>query len=440
MGQAGEKEGMTVGSYWEATAGPIKEDRQLVGDARFDVAIIGAGYTGLSAALKLAASGVSVCILDARRVGWGASGRNGGFCCFGGTKRNYPDLVRQYGLDETRRFVAFQCEAMDLVGDRLASWDVDAVRHSRGEVYLAHRPKDFEGFAPEAEYLNSNFGLGARVLSREEAAGRGLSGPEFHGAMHVPQGFALHPLRYVLALADKVRGLGARIFAHSEVTSMKREGSDWRLVTRLGSVRAPRVLLAGNAYSREGAPAWLSGRLLPVMSSILVTRPLSDDELSEQGWTSGLMAADTRTLLHYFRLMPDRRFLFGTRGGIFETPDALKRMQMRGRADFERMFPAWANVETEYAWHGHVALNRNRTAFTGPVPGMDGVFASLAYHGSGVAMASLCGEKIGGMILGQVKPQDLPLVLGSAPRKFPLPALRQLYLLGAYGWYGFNDR
>ncbi|SHM25331.1 NAD(P)/FAD-dependent oxidoreductase [Roseibium suaedae] len=440
MGQVGEKEPMAAGSYWEATAGPIKEDRQLVGDARFDVAIIGAGYTGLSAALKLASSGVSVCLLDARRAGWGASGRNGGFCCFGGTKRSYPDLVRHYGLEETKRFVAYQCEAMELVGERLQSWQVDAARHSRGEVYLAHRPKDFEGFKAEAEYLNSSFGLGARVLNKEEAAKRGLAGPEFHGAMHVPQGFALHPLRYVQALADKVRSLGARVFAHSEVTGMKREGADWRLVTRLGSVRAPRVLLAGNAYSREGAPAWLSGRLLPVMSSIMVTRPLTDDELSEQGWTSGLMASDTRTLLHYFRLMPDRRFLFGTRGGVFESAEALKAMYARGRADFERMFPAWTLVDTEYAWHGHVALSRSRAAFTGPVPGMEGVFASLAYHGSGVAMASLCGEKAGGMILGEVKPQDLPAVIGTVPRRFPLAGLRQLYLLGAYGWYGLKDR
>ncbi|WP_417670012.1 NAD(P)/FAD-dependent oxidoreductase [Roseibium sp.] len=440
MSYPGRNEHITVGSYWEASVDAIREDRQLVGNARFDVAIIGAGFTGLSAALKLAESGVSVCVLEANRVGWGASGRNGGFCCFGGTKLSEGELIRRHGLDEAKRFVRYQLEAIETVEDRVNRWGLDVDRHSDGEIYMAHRRKDAAGFAEEAGFLNETFGLNARVLSQGEMTEEGLGGPEFHGAMHVPHGFALNPMKYVQGLAEAVRASGARIYAHTPVSAVERCDGDWCLRTRHGSVTASRVILAGNGYSREGAPAWLNGRLMPVMSSVLVTRPLSDEELQAQGWTSDLMAADTRILLHYFRLMPDRRFLFGTRGGIFEIPETLKAVHKRGRADFERMFPVWANVETEYNWHGHVCLARDLTAFVGAVPEMPGVYASLAYHGSGVAMASLSGEKVAELILGKISTSDLPAVIAKPFRTFPMPALRKLYLQGAYWWYGLKDR
>ncbi|WP_417686279.1 NAD(P)/FAD-dependent oxidoreductase [Roseibium sp.] len=440
MGHVGENEAITVDSYWEASVGEIKEDRQLVGSARFDVAVIGAGFTGLSAALKLAEAGLSVCVLEANRVGWGASGRNGGFCCFGGTKQPEAELIRKFGLDEAKRFLAYQIEAIETVEKRLSHWGLDVDRHSNGEVYLAHRPKDAAGFSEEAKFLNDTFGLGVRILTQGDMREQGLGGPEFHGAMHVPYGFALNPMKYVLGLAEAVRRGGGRIYAHTPVLSMSRSGEDWQLTTRHGVVSCRKVILAGNGYSREGAPDWLNGRLMPAMSSVLVTRPLSDDELEEQGWTSDLMAADTRILLHYFRLMPDRRFLFGTRGGIFETLESLKAVHKRGRADFERMFPAWAHVESEFRWHGHVCLARDLSAYVGPVPDMDGVYASLAYHGSGIAMASLSGEKVAELALGKIGPGDLPAVISKPLSKFPLPGLRKFYLQGAYWWYGLKDR
>lgn len=436
----GERESITVGSYWESTVGTIVEDRQLVGEAVFDVAIIGGGITGLSAALKLAEAGVSVCVLEGRRVGWGASGRNGGFCCFGGSKLSEHELVRKYGLEETKRYISYQLEAMDTVAERVERFGLDVDRHSAGEMYLAHRPKDAEGLPEESEYLNKTFGLGTRVLSQAELEEEGICGPEFHGGMHMPHGFALNPMKYVQGLADAVRRAGARIYAHTEVTGMTRERDGWRLSTRFGGVRVSRVIAAGNGYSREDVPGWLAGRLFPVMSSVMVTRSMSDQELAAQGWTSDMMSADTRILLHYFRLMPDNRFLFGTRGGISENPESLKKMRDLGRQDFNRMFPAWKHVETEFAWHGHVCLARDLTSYVGGLPDLPGVYAAMAYHGSGVAMASLSGEKVAELILGKIRRSDLPAVISKPFSKFPIPALRQFYLQGAYWWYGLKDR
>ncbi|MDN3718454.1 FAD-dependent oxidoreductase [Roseibium salinum] len=307
----------TIGSYWEASVPEPRLDRQLIGNALFDVAVVGAGYAGLSAALKLAQAGVSVCVLEVEHVGYGASGRNGGFCCLGGTKLNERQLIRAFGLEEARKFVAFQVAGVNLVAHRLDSWGVDADRHSKGEVFLAHRPKDTAGLQSEGAFLKETFGIKTRYLSKDDLDAEGHGGPGFHGGLHVPYGFALNPMAYVQALAEQVRTAGGKIFGKSPVTALSQDGDRWRLETGYGLVRAKKVVLAGNGYAREDVPKWLHGRTLPVMSSIQVTRPLSEDELSAQGWTSDTMSADTRILLHYFRLLPDRRFLFGTRGGIF---------------------------------------------------------------------------------------------------------------------------
>lgn len=440
MAHAGARENIMIGSFWESSVSELPEDRQLFGEALFDVAVVGGGITGLSAAMRLAEAGASVCVLEAQRVGWGASGRNGGFCCMGGTKLSERDLIRKFGMDEAKKFVSYQLQAIDKVSDRITALGLDVDRHSKGEVYLAHRPKDAAEFAEEADFLSSNFGLRTEVWPEEELAERGIGGPEFFGGMHVDHGFALNPMKYVQGLARQARRLGAKLYSHTPVTAINRDSPYWRLETPHGSVRAHRVVLAGNGYTREQIPRWIHGRIMPVMSSVLVTRPLTDDEITDQGWTSDLMAADTRILLHYFRMLPDRRFMFGTRGGIFEGRESLERMRKRGRADFNRMFPAWAHVETAHEWHGHVCLARNLTPFVGRVPDMKGVYASMAYHGSGVAMASLSGEKVADLMLGKCRQEDLPAAIQMPFKKFPLPFLRKFYLQGAYWWYGMKDR
>lgn len=430
----------SVGSFWEASVPPPKQDRQLIGNATFEVAVIGAGFAGLSAALKLAQSGVSVCVLEAEHVGYGASGRNGGFCCLGGTKLDARQLIRRFGLEEARKFVAYQVAGINLVAQRLDSWGIHADRHSRGEIYLAHRLKDVAGLRSEAAFLKENFGIKARLLSAEDLGAEGYGGPGFHGGLHMPYGFALNPMAYIQALAEQVRRAGGKIFGKSPVTGLTRDGDRWHLETEHGFVRTRKVVLAANGYADENVPKWLHGRTLPVMSSVQVTRPLSDAELSAQGWTADTMASDTRVLLHYFRLLPDRRFLFGTRGGVFENAPALAAMHSRARADFRDMFPVWAEIEPDYSWYGHVCLSRSLTPFVGEVPGLQGVYAAMGWHGSGVAMASISGEKVAGLIMGKLRPQDLPMPMQRPFRKFPLPALRKLYLQGAYWWYGYQDR
>lgn len=425
-----------IGSYWEATAPPVT-DPALDGDRTVDVAIVGAGFAGLSAAWKLAQLGLSVVVLEAEHAGFGASGRNGGFCCLGGSKLSEADLIRRFGLEEARAFVSYQRAAIDTVAGRIADWEIDVDRHSDGEITLAHRPSDARKFADEAAFLNTTFGLGATSHSQDEIVERGMAGPEFHGGLHIPHGFALNPMKYVQGLADAARLAGAVIHGKSPVQRIAPEGAKWRLHCPSGSVLAEKIMLAGNGYTDERTTDWLSGRLLPALSNILVTRPLSDAELADQGWFSDLMAADSRILLHYFRLLPDRRFLFGTRGGITETWPAPERLRQRSRRDFARMFPAWAGVEDTHFWAGRVCLSRDLLPFAGEVPGMPNVFAAMCWHGNGVAIASHTGEQLAEVVAGGGN--HLPPVLGQPLRQFPLPVLRPSFLQAAYLFYGARD-
>ena len=216
------------------------------------------------------------------------------------------------------------------------------------------------------------------------------------------------------------------------MTGLRRDGARWRLTTPLGTVTADRVILATNGYSSEDLPPWLRARTLPVQSSVIVTRPLTQAEQQAAGWWSSQMAYDTRFLLHYFRLMPDGRFLFGMRGGLRATPRAQGRVMRRIRADFERMFPAWSQVEITHHWSGLVCLMRNLVPFVGAVPGHAGLFAALGFHGNGVAMGSYLGARLADAVLGRSPRGPVPAFIAAPPKRFPFGTSRRALLAPAY--------
>jgi glycine/D-amino acid oxidase-like deaminating enzyme len=424
-------------SHWRATASAPSRPA-LQASIEVETAVIGAGYAGLSAALALAERGVAVAVLDAGQPGWGASGRNGGFCSMGGSKLSDLELARRHGRDEAVAFRRYQRDAVAHVTETLAARGIDAEAGPQGSLCLAHTPAAFAALVKTAEAEKRLDGEAPRILTREELATEGLATPAaFGGALH-PVGFPLHPMKYVLGLAGAAERAGASIHAGTAVTAMAPEAGGWRLSTALGpDVRARRVLVATNGYTSDDLPRWIGGRTLPALSSIITTRPLLPEELAAQGWTSRVMAYDSRKLLHYFRLLPDGRFLFGMRGGLSLRSGETRQVARTIRMNFSAMFPAWAEVEIEREWSGLVCLTGALTPFAGPVPGAEGLYAAFGWHGNGVSTASWSGHVVGRMMAGEQI--TLPAPIATPPRRFPLPALRRPLMRLAYAWYGWKD-
>lgn len=429
-----------VESYWEASADPAGlETPPLTSEERCEVAIIGAGYTGLSAALELAESGVDVRVLEAGHVGWGASGRNGGFACIGSHKLPYPDMIKAYGLEATKAYYGAMRESVALVRDNLTRFSIDAWASGDGEVTLAHLPSRVQDLRDEQDFMRRTFGEEMEFLPKEELTARGLDGPGFHAGLKAPVGFGIHPLNYVRGLARAAVNAGAKIHARSQLIRWEQTADGHRLFTREGVLKARQVIIATNGYTPEDVMPQLAGKLMPALSSVIVTRPLTEDERRAQGWTSSLMAFDSRILLHYFRLLPNGRFLFGGRGGT----DASRAGDAPYRAvltqAFHELFPAWRNVDITHYWRGFVCLAYDRVPYIGALDASETVWTAIAYHGNGVAMGTWSGRAVARLAIKKTAREELPPVLTRRLSRFPLPAFRPVYLKGAYLWYGWQD-
>ena len=429
-----------VASYWEASADPLSLALQpLAADETCDVAVIGGGFTGLSAALELAERGVDVRLLEAGHIGWGASGRNGGFACIGSHKMSYGTMNRRYGLEATRAFYGAMKESVTLVADNAARHAIDVWKTMQGEITLAHRPDRLDEFREDQRFYRETFGEENEVLSRAELVERGLAGPEFHGGLLGPVGFGVHPLNDVRGLARAAHKAGAKLHPRSRLIRWEERDGHHRLATAEATLTARRVIVATNGYTPEDVSPRHAGRLLPALSNIIVTRPLSEDEIRAQNWTSEVLAYDSRNLLHYFRLLPGRRFLFGGRGGTDSADAAAPAYRTFMIQTLHHMFPAWADAEITHFWRGFVCLSHDLVPYVGALDDRRSVWTALCYHGNGVAMGSWSGRAVARLLLDGKAGQTMPAVITRRLARYPLPLFRPLYLKGAYLWFNWQD-
>jgi glycine/D-amino acid oxidase-like deaminating enzyme len=430
-----------VESYWEASADPLALALSpLEQDVQCDVAIIGGGFTGLSAAIELAEQGIDVRVLEAGPMGWGASGRNGGFACIGAHKLGYAKMIEIYGLDATKDFYNAMKAGVELVADNASRHSIDIWQTGHGEITLAHQPKHFQNFYNEQKFYRDVFGEENEILSPDALKERGLYSKQFHGGLLGPVGFGIHPLNYTRGMTRAAHKAGAKLHPLTRVTRWQQEDGAHTLHTANGQVKANQVLVATNGYTPEKLSKYHAGRILPALSNILVTRVLSDAELQAQGWTSTTLAYDSRNLLHYFRLLPNNRFLFGGRGGTDSSDAAAAAYQAQLTERFHAMFPTWAEAEITHFWRGFVCLAKDRVPYVGALDEDKTVWTSLAYHGNGVATGSWCGRSVARMMIKKTANTKMPAVLTRRLAKFPLPMFRPYYLKGAYLWYGWKDQ
>lgn len=429
-------EGPRASCWWTETCA-VPAGQTVNADFRCDVAIIGGGFTGLNAALTLAEAGTDVALFEANTLGWGASGRNGGFCCLGGARGDQNDVTAaRYGTNAPAIWRNMEKAAVEYVAARIDEYHMDVDRHSNGETWLAHRAKDMQGIEETAATIRSDYGVDAHILQQSELAAYGMRSG-FQGGMTIPLGFALNPRKYISGLVRAALTRGACLYENAKVRDLARSDGQWHLSIGTQRVTAKTVLIATNGYSSEHLPPWMAGRYFPAQSSIVSTRPLTDAELEDQGWTSRQMSYDSRKLLHYFRLMPDNRMLFGMRGSLGGTPAAEARARQRTENDFRDMFPHWAHVDLTHFWSGMVCLSRTGFPFVGAVPDAPGVFASLCYHGNGVAMGSYSGSQIARHLLGDT--DAVPTFLQKPPASFPFGRFRRIVQPFAYAALKLKD-
>lgn len=429
-----------VDSYWESSADPLNLSLStLAGPESCDVAVIGGGFTGLSAALELAERGVDVRLLEAGAIGWGASGRNGGFACIGSHKMSYGKMISRYGRDATKQFFKTMQESVALVEDNAARHGIDIWKTGNGEITLAHLPNRLDELREDQRFHRETFGEDNEVLTRDQLVERGMAGPGFHGGLLGPTGFGVHPLNYARGLARAAHKAGARLHPHSRLIRWEESNGAHRLTTATGTLTAKRVIVATNGYTPEDVSPRHAGRIMPALSNIIVTRPLTDAELKAQNWTSEILAYDSRNLLHYFRLLPGKRFLFGGRGGTDSSAAAAAGYRAYMTETFQRMFPAWKDAEITHFWRGFVCLAHDLVPYVGALDEGKTVWTALAYHGNGVAMGSWSGRAVARMMLDGQAARAMPAVITRRLAKYPLPMFRPLYLKGAYLWFGWQD-
>ena len=425
----------TVDSWWESErhsfAKPSAEC--LNSDETADVAIIGGGYCGLSAAYHLARDGIAVRVLEAGEIGWGASGRNGGFCSIGASFLGPEELVAIYGEGETLRFYRSLIEAVHLVSDLAHEENIDIKRQGSGVWTFAHKPSRLQDLNSQARVLALN-GVKARVVDAEEFQKEGFLCSEQSGGLFEPVGFGLHPLAYCLGLADAAAKRGAMLHRATRVIGWERSAGTHHLLTHSGSVRAKRVIIATNGWLPEELVPELFGRQLPIMSNIVTTRALTDVEMTQQRWSTFSPASNTRAHLAYLRMLPGNRLMYGGRGDTTGSPTGLNEMSALLERRLAGMFPAFAGARISHRWRGLISATRRMTPSVGELENDPSISFAFGCHGNGVAFMTWAGRELARRIAG--RKSELPAPLRGLPAKFPAPALRlwalRLMLLRAH--------
>ena len=427
-------------TYWVATAGVTPEDDgPVTGDMDADVVVIGSGYTGLSTALHLAKNhGIKAVVLEANGVAYGCSSRSGGQAQISSGRLKRSQWIERWGLDVAKRMHAEVVEGFELFRGLIRDHQIDCEPQDGGHYYLAHRAALMPTLTKEAALLRDTFGYGAKMLSRAEVMDTVVRDHEAHGAMWEPDGVGIHVAKLAFGYLRVARELGAKVHTDSPVEHWEYRDGVHHLRTPGGTVRAKRVAVATAAYAPRTLHPRLRDRIMPIMSNSVVTRVLTESELAEVGAQTGSPLTDTRTLRHYYRMLPDNRLQIGSRAAITGRDAANPRHLAALREGMARKFPVLRGVELDYSWWGWVDVSHDMMPRITGLPQLPGAFYALGFGGNGVMYSAMAGRRMAQLVAGQRVP-DLPIFNEELPHEGWKTPFRRLGQWGLYHMYHYRD-
>lgn len=423
-----ERPALKTWSYWIDTAPEGADYTRTTLPDQVDVAVVGGGLTGMSAAIHLRGKGASVALLEAEKLGWGASARNGGMSTPGITI-SYRSAIERYGLDPANRMYLAYDAAITTIENLVREHRIDCDFARVGKMNLAVRPAHFESYIKTAEALQENLGHESVIVPRERI--RSEIGSDYYvGAVIDPRGAGLHVGKFCRGMAVVAAKAGAGLHEAARVTGLKRVRGGHEVTTSRGTLRAGKVLVATDGYT-SGATPFFQRRIVPVGSFIIATEQL-DPALVDELMPTRRMASDSKNLLFYFRITPDNRMLFGGRAKFrLSNPEADLDSAKILRKGMVEVFPQLAQTRLDYAWGGLVGITFDRMPHAGE---HDGVYYSMGYNGHGVQMATHMGMVMAEVMDGRPEAnpwRDLrfPLVPGHFGPPWFLPFADAYYKL-----------
>ena len=423
-------------NYWLTTAEFPTTDPSLLLPGAVDVAVIGSGFTGLSAARTLAQRGARVAVFESETIGWGASSRNGGMVLTG-LKLGVSQLMSKYGPVRTRQMYAASLASIDCVEQIVNEEGIDCNFSRCGHLEVACKQKHFDDYQRQAEIIEVECNHKLRVVARSELH-QEIGSNIYFGGMVDETSAGCNPARYVAGLARAAMRAGVEIYEHARVNRIERDSRQgelgWKIVTSRGQVWAHEVFVGTSGYSGRVTPA-LQKKIIPIGSFIITTEVLPR-ALAQELSPRNRMIYDSKNYLYYYRLTPDGRMLFGGRAAFFpENDQTIRRSARLLRRGMIEVFPQLRDARVEYVWGGTLDFAFDVMPHAGQA---DGIYYAVGYAGHGVAMATYQGQKIAQMMAGD-NPENPFVGIPFPGAPFGLYNGKPWFLPLAGAWYKVLD-